>query len=465
MLDKAALRTVALAHQVCPYHLGQALVRWADVVVGDYNHYFDLHALLYGLVLADGWRAGLLVDEAHNLVARARSMYTAELRQSTLQTLWPLLPAALKPSLARLNRQWGLWRDAQAALPGGVYTVHDELPAPLLGALQAFASAASEHLQDPPERQSPLLDFYFDVLHFLRLNDSLSAHSLIDLRCEAGAERLDDAAAESVLCLRNVVPAPFLKPRFAAAHATTLFSATLQPTDYYRDLLGLPDASVVLDVASPFQPDQLQVKVAGDVSTRWAERSRSVSPIAALIATQYRAAPGNYLAFFSSFDYMAQVANRLAIDQPGLPQWQQSPQMGEAARDAFLARFEAEGRGIGFAVLGGAFAEGIDLPGRRLIGAFVATLGLPQWNDVNEQLKRRMDASFGDRRGHDYTYLYPGLQKVVQAAGRVIRTPEDRGVVWLIDDRYGRAKVRRLLPSWWRIERAESGLGPPLGPQ
>jgi Rad3-related DNA helicase len=118
-------------------------------------------------------------------------------------------------------------------------------------------------------------------------------------------------------------------------------------------------------------------------------------------------------------------------------------------KSAFLARFEVDGRGLAFAVLGGSFGEGIDLPGTRLVGAFIATLGLPQVNPVNEAMKERMEAVFG--AGYDYAYLYPGLQKVVQAAGRVVRSPTDRGVVYLIDDRYQRAEVRRLLPSWWRL--------------
>ena len=123
--------------------------------------------------------------------------------------------------------------------------------------------------------------------------------------------------------------------------------------------------------------------------------------------------------------------------------------MDEAGRAQFLARFRADGQGIGFAVLGGSFGEGIDLPGARLIGAFVATLGLPQINPVNEQIRQRMGALFG--AGYDYTYLYPGIQKVVQAAGRVIRSQSDRGVVYLIDDRFARPEVRRLLPMWWQV--------------
>jgi DNA excision repair protein ERCC-2 len=134
---------------------------------------------------------------------------------------------------------------------------------------------------------------------------------------------------------------------------------------------------------------------------------------------------------------------------PDVPIWTQAPGMDEAARDAFLARFRGADRGIGLAVLGGAFSEGVDLVGEQLIGAFVATLGLPQVNDVNEAMRRAMEAKFGS--GYDYVYLYPGLQKIVQAAGRVIRTETDVGVLHLIDDRYRRAEVRRLLPAWWDL--------------
>ena len=139
---------------------------------------------------------------------------------------------------------------------------------------------------------------------------------------------------------------------------------------------------------------------------------------------------------------------RLRETQPQLPVWSQTRGMAESDRDAFVARFVDGGRGIGFAVLGGAFGEGIDLPGERLVGAFIATLGLPQVNPENERMRERLQQLTG--HGYDDTYLFPGLMKVVQAAGRVIRSEQDRGVVWLMDDRYARAEVRRLLPPWWR---------------
>jgi Rad3-related DNA helicase len=234
-----------------------------------------------------------------------------------------------------------------------------------------------------------------------------------------------------------------------------LFSATLTPWHFYADTLGLPDDTAWLDVAPPFKAEQLSVHIARDVSTRFQHRSSSLVPIARLIAAQYEAAPGNYIAFFSSFDYLERAAAEFSGRYPGIPIWRQGRRMDEAERDAFLARFAVDGCGVGFAVLGGMFAEGIDLTGTRLIGAFVATLGLPQQNPVNEALRRRLDGEFGT--GYEYAYLFPGIRKVVQAAGRVIRTPSDRGVLHLIDDRFASPEVLRLLPTWWRIEKVATG--------
>jgi Rad3-related DNA helicase len=167
------------------------------------------------------------------------------------------------------------------------------------------------------------------------------------------------------------------------------------------------------------------------------------------MAQQYQRKPGHYLAFFSSFAYLEAALTRFRQAHSGIPVFSQTRGMPEAQREEFLARFTPGGQGIGFAVLGGAFAEGIDLPGDRLIGAFIATLGLPPFNDFNEVLKARLTARFG--QGDDYTYRIPGMIKVVQAAGRVIRSPEDEGVVVLMDDRFAQASVRALLPSWWSL--------------
>ncbi|UVW30382.1 ATP-dependent DNA helicase [Massilia sp. H6] len=439
LLDREALRSVALAHDVCPYYLGSEMARWADVVVGDYNYYFDGGAMLYALALNNGWRTSVLVDEAHNMVSRTRSMYSAELDRASLRAARAHAPEIVKKALERVGRAWtGV--DKQAPAP---YQVLGEVPPKLIDALHNATSAINDFLAEAPAPLDPELQrFHFDALGFLRLAESFGEHSLCDL-ARSGTR-------DSMICIRNVVPAPFLKPRFALAHSITLFSATLSPWHYFCDLLGMPANTAWADVASPFRACQLEVRVAGGISTRYQHRAASLAPIADLVARQYASRPGNYLAFFSSFDYLEGVLTQLALRHPGVPAWRQERRMSEPERAGFLDRFTLEGRGVGFAVLGGSFGEGIDLPGTRLIGAFVATLGLPQVNPVNEQLRQRMGTMFGS--GYDYTYLYPGMQKVVQAAGRVIRTEQDHGVVWLIDDRFGKPDVRALLPAWWDID-------------
>jgi DNA excision repair protein ERCC-2 len=234
-----------------------------------------------------------------------------------------------------------------------------------------------------------------------------------------------------------------------------LFSATLSPPEFHLDMLGLPADSRRIDVQSPFKAEQLAVRVVRSISTRWRDRAASVRPIVRLMANQFEAQPGNYLAFFSSFDYLHQVATDFMACHRDIPVWRQERGMSEGERTDFLQRFTLDGQGIGFAVLGGAFGEGIDLPGTRLIGAFIATLGLPQVGPVNEEMQRRMEFRFG--AGYAYTYLYPGLQKVVQAAGRVIRTTQDRGAVYLMDERFAQREVRRLLPKWWTVDLRANG--------
>ena len=461
-LGKAALRHIALAHQVCPYYLSQDLLTWSDVVVCDYNYYFDSSALLHSQSTGNGWRVSVLVDEAHNLLERARKMYSATLSQAQLQAVHGAAPAVVKSVLARLNQALDALTQSQALS----YQVYDEIPAPFLKTLQQVITTITDFLAANPTRMDAALqDFYFEALHFSRMADSFGAHSLFDVSLggdggNANATSImqrgpsDDEGA--TLCIRNVVPAPFLALRFASAQSVALFSATLSPREFYTDTLGLPASTAWVDVQSPFIAQQLRVEVVSDVSTRWQHRDDSLAPIAALMAQQYEDVPGNYLVFVSSYDYLQKLADVFCARYPRIPAWRQTPRMDEPGRDDFLARFTEGGRGVGFAVLGGSFAEGIDLPGSRLIGAFIATLGLPQLNPVNEQIKSRMGANFGSGRAYDYAYLYPGIQKVVQAAGRVIRTTSDQGVVYLIDDRFTKDKVQALFPAWWEVRRLQA---------
>ena len=462
-LDKTALRDVALTHRICPYYLAQEMATWSDVVVGDYNYYFDTSAMLHTMTVKHQWRVGVLVDEAHNMVERARSMYSAALSQRQLQAVHAASPKAVRSVLEKLNRAFSDVHKTQVE----DYLIVQELPVDFLKMLQQAITTITDFLVANPTRvDADLQAFYFEALHFSRMAESFGNHSMFDITLH------DDDPVENALLqstwlqsgggcatmnIRNIVPAPFLNPRFTAAHSAALFSATLSPQQFYKETLGLPQTTAWIDVASPFSPDQLYVAAVRNVSTRYNDRDQSLNLIASLMAAQYDKTPGNYLAFTSSYDYLQKLGECFARRHPHITTWTQTRQMDEAGRERFLRRFTPQSQGIGFAVLGGAFAEGIDLPGTRLIGAFIATLGLPQVNPVNEEIKTRMATYFetqGDTAGkaYNYTYLYPGLQKVVQAAGRVIRTQADTGVIYLMDDRFTRPEVQNLLPAWWRVE-------------
>ena len=434
--NQQSVREVALSHSICPYYLSQELVRWSDVVVGDYSYYFDSSALLHALTIAHQWRVAVLVDEAHNLIERSRKMYSAELDQQSFGAVRRHAPTVLRVPLDRLQRQW----NAIGKVQRQAYQVVPVVPEKFLSALQRAATAIGEFFVEMPDQIDPGLQrFYFDINQFLRLADTFDLHSLFDVTVPT--------SGHAILCLRNVIPAPFLAERFKASRCAILFSATLSPWHFYCDTLGLPADTAWIDVPSPFEATQLKVNLITAISTRYQDRAQSLSPIVDLIAQQFAQQAGNYLTFFSSFEYLHKITTLFAERYPAIPIWIQQRGMDEAERNQFLARFEQGGTGIGFAVLGGAFSEGIDLPGDRLVGAFIATLGLPQVNSINEQMRERMQSQFGN--GYQTTYLFPGLQKVVQAAGRVIRSQSDQGVLFLIDDRYRRAEVQALLPTWW----------------
>jgi DNA excision repair protein ERCC-2 len=443
--SKAKVREVALSHAICPYYLSQELAKWADVVIGDYNYFFDTNAILYHLVLANDWQVALLVDEAHNLVDRARAMYSARLSEQTLLDAQPQVPESLKKDFNRLLRLWRRLVKAQDL----DYEAFDKVPDKLSGAIDSLVTALGKVFIEETERENfnlqevdRLFSLFFELLHFQKMNLVFDKHFFFEI----------DRETMPSMHIRNVLPAPLLAPRFAAAASCALFSATLNPISAYKANLGLPSSTVELEVESPFSANQLQVKVIRKISTRYKDRNRSLSLLVETMANQYQQLPGNYLAFFSSFDYLEQVVHAFSQTGSRAPVWQQTRGMSEFDRIEFLAKFKAGGKGIGFAVLGGVFGEGVDLPGDRLLGVFIATIGLPQINKLNQQLHMRLENLLEPGQGYKQIYLYPGLQKVVQAAGRVIRSKSDQGVLLLLDNRFATTEVRELLPKWWDIK-------------
>ena len=445
VLDQRGLRRVALDHAVCPYHLGHELVRWADVVVGDYNHYFDLHAMLYGLTLAHEWRVAVLVDEAHNLLERARAMYSAQLQRSAIAAVRRSASPAVAKALDRLTRRWRAIERSQIE----PYRTLDAVPADF--ARRSSRSAARSRTTSPKRlRRRATRCSSFTLQH------STSCASYVrrpfDMRRDhrAGAALL--TPRRLVLRIRNVIPAPHLQGRFAGAARQ-------------RAVLGNIDAPRVpprhARAAGWHRVARSRFAVRAG-SARRADREHAVDALSGSHRVARRGRRPDGAPVHARAGQLPGVLQQLRLPATGLRGFRANATrmsgvgagagMAQADRDAYLARFTDGGCGIGFAVLGGSFGEGIDLPGRRLIGAFVATLGLPPLNPVNDNIRQRMQSTFG--AGYAYAYLYPGIQKVVQAVGRVIRSEHDSGVVHLLDDRFDRPEVRRLLPAWWTIAHA-----------
>lgn len=445
ILDKQALVALAYEFEICPFYLSIEMSRWVDIVVADVNYYFDGTPLLLGLTNEFDWKPYLLIDESHNLIDRARGMYSAKLNRGDLIAAKKNAPATIKKALEKINK---LWLSLLKTLPENPdqFVLLPLLPEKMGLALTEFTNSYIEFLQKNPEhpvQDTIAQEFFFAALNYQKVVDVFDEDFCVDMQ-EIGTK-------EEVLTLRNLIPATPLAARLGFAHCACYFSATLHPAHYYQSLLGLPEDTVHIKVPSPFAAEQLHVRIAANLSTRYKDRHTAIEPICELIATQIHAAPGNALVFFSSYEFLQKVETvlRTRFNSNNTQLLVQSRRMSEEDRQEFIAQFNQHNNLLGLAVLGGAFSEGIDLSGDALKGVFIATLGLPQVNPVNEHLRSVMQSKFA--QGYDFTYTYPGIQKVIQAAGRVIRTTSDQGYLWLLDQRFQQPEIRSLLPEWWFI--------------
>jgi DNA excision repair protein ERCC-2 len=462
-LARADIEAIAREFTVCPYQLTLDLLPWVDVVIADIHYLYSLSGVLSGMAQQTGGRWTALVDEAHNLPSRARAMYGARLAKRDLMAVRRTAPGGLKPSLDRINRallslQRSPWAETD-------FDSRRELPGELIDALQGFAAAVGDHLSLEPvllARQPPLAELYFQVLQFLRVADQWDEEYRFELHRGEGRQSLE----VSLNCLD---PGRLLAARQRQLHSVTVFSATLSPPDWTRGRLGLADSAVYRREVSPFGSDQLQVYLATGIDTRYRRRQASMPALASLVLRWLEREPGNCIIYFPSYRYLQECLR--ALDHAGLDalarlRWVQERELGEESRSGLMQLLEARRDVAAFCILGGVFGEGIDLPGSRLSSVVVVGVGMPQYNRDTEQLRRYYDSRYG--AGFEYAYLYPGLQKVDQALGRVVRRPEDRGRALLIDSRYGRADYRALLPPWWSYrvwcgevsEEAETGVSP-----
>lgn len=427
---------------VCPFELSLDTSLWSDVIICDYNYVFDPNVYLKRF-FAEGAKGEYyyLVDEAHNLVDRGREMYSAMLTKESFLKQKRLLKQyskKLEQRLEKCNKQMLEWkRECET------YCIYDNTGAFIFSLMQLGAEM-DQFLQTHPEfpERKEVSEFYLNLRHFLNIYDVLDENYVI----------YTDFNEDGEFCLHLycVNPAANIQERLDRGLSTVFFSATLLPVQYYKNLLSTKTDNYAVYAKSVFPNQQRALLVGRDVSSLYTRRNRmEFVKIAKYIYQTATAKPGNYLAFFPSYKMMEQVYEEyLAVNLGKTDVLLQQMGMREEEREAFVEAFGKENSLVGFCVLGGIFSEGLDLKNEQLIGVIIIGTGLPQICTQREILKNYYQEENG--QGFSYAYLYPGMNKVQQAAGRVIRTEEDKGVILLLDDRFLRRDYLEMFPREWQ---------------
>ena len=426
-------------YQVCPYELSFEAAGWADCITCDYNYVFDPHVNRKSLF---GEKSGsvLLIDEAHNLLDRAREMYSAVLKKEDLVRMKKLFRDKNKSIVRKLqncNRELLRMSKNVEEIAENI----DSLYYPLFWLLGTM----EDYLKDHPEMENreEAVEFYFQARHFFMILDTMQDG--YEIYGEGGGTHLK-------VHLFCVDPSSRLAEYLEKCRAGIFFSATLLPIRYYRQLLGGSGSMDAFSVSSPFEKERRLLAVASDVTSRYSRRgTEQYQKMVRYLEETISVKPGNYMIFFPSYEMLSQVLalaeeSTLSLAADFLVQ---STSMSETEREEFLDAFREENSKslIGFCVLGSIFSEGIDLTGRRLIGVMIVGTGIPQICEERERIRAYFDRK--GKKGYDYAYRYPGMNKVLQAAGRVIRTAEDTGTILLMDDRFLLRENQMLLPEEW----------------
>ncbi len=447
--DPDTVFAAAKREQVCPFEVQLELARRADALVADYNYVFDPGAALSHLDREGLGSAILLVDEAHNLPERARQIFSPELLEESFRNVAGRLllqPGELFESLSRIvENAASLLRETARDLPGSQAIAEVEPPASSLRQLWKewepqfvrYLSWKREVKLALPE--DPIVDLHFAWQRFTAILNLFGPGFACVL------EKLPAGVRLALVCLD---PARALAPVFHAASSTVLFSATLSPLDVTRRLLGLDkERTRSLALPPPFPPENRKVMILPQVQTSFAARARHFGTIATLIAQMSDAQRGNVLVLFPSYQFLQQVAERMPPLRSSLVV--QRPGLAEQEREAiFQSLASAPPAGVLlFAVLGGMYAEGVDYPGELLTGVYIVSPALPQVSFERELLRRYFDAT--EQAGFEYAYLQPGMTRVIQAAGRLIRSETDRGVIALLCQRFLQQPYASHLPRDW----------------
>lgn len=449
--DKDAIETYSEEFCVCPFEFSLDLSVWSDIVICDYNYVFDPRVYLRRFFGDYGGEYVFLVDEVHNLVDRSREMYSSTLNQKPIFKFSKLTEGQfpkLSQSLTAINNYlMELSKHAKTQVLSTNYYISKELDSRLIKLLERFMLCARDYLDihRKDDEYDEFLQVYFEVSFFIKIA------SIYD---ENYCTYLSYNKNETYLKLFCINPSKMLKNSFSKGKSAVLFSATLQPIDYYFSVLGGTDKDFSVSIDSPFIPDNKCIIVANDVATTYKKRAENYELIADYIMKTVSAKMGNYIVYFPSYKFMQDVCTIFKMKYHNIEIHVQERGYTDDERENFLKNFESNTSKIriGFCVLGGVFSESIDLKHDRLIGSIVVGVGLPAVCLERELIRgfyssnADYDVDYGRNVGYEYSYIYPGFTKVLQAAGRVIRTESDRGIILLLDERFASYEYSQLYP-------------------
>lgn len=445
-LDQAAIRDLAEEFTLCPFELSLGLTETADVIICDYNYAFDPRNRLQRFFLKKN-DCALLVDEAHNLPERARDMLSAPLSGKEIARLRRDVGKTdpFYPALTKAARAFKWTEDMEPEIAS---RPDDKIAA----AADELYQALYESVPRGHPHGKRLIRLMLDAMWYCRRHGEFDEAESRALKSPDG-KYLD----AKIMC---VDPTKYLGRCLSRVGGAVLFSATLTPADFYARELAVDEnnGDALLSLPSPFPPEN-QLTLLMNLSTRFRAREQTLSEVVRAIREMAAARIGNYIACFPSHAYLGMAFERFREMYPDVRAVRQGGKMSEPERAQFIAAFAPAPQAsmVAFIALGGVFAEGVDLPGDRLVGAAIVTVGIPQICQEREVIREKMDD--GEDGGYDFAYTYPGFRRVLQAAGRVIRTDTDRGVVLLIDERFAQEKYIALMPPHWRVSRVEGAEG------
>lgn len=440
LITREIIISYALKHNVCPFEFSLDISLWCDIIICDYNYVFDPQVYLRRFFDTDKNDYVFLIDEAHNLVDRSREMFSAEINKAHFLEIKDIFVDKYKAISKSINKCNSIMNKLKKELEiGNEYYQETEITEfyypfkRLITLMETWLIEEKKH----PEYEN-VLDFYFTLNTFLKISDLYDDHYVT---C------FENDGRNFIIRLFCVDSSYLLSQALMRGRASIFFSATLTPLKYHINLLGGNENDYYIKLSSPFSKENLLLLIDDKTSTKYKDRENTYIDIVEDIEKIVRRKKGNYFIFFPSYVYMRNVYEIIINRSENLNIIIQEGSMTETEREDYLHEFKEDSETIGFAVLGGIFSEGIDLMGDRLIGAIIVGVGLPQIcferNIIKEYFNKNMDEGF------NYAYTYPGMNKVMQAAGRVIRSESDKGVILLIDNRYATYRYKNLFPQEW----------------